>query len=278
MSNKQIASELPNGTPETPAIIANGLYESRKRATEVLDVSRSRSEFEAMSRADLVEWAMQAKVALGDNKRMSDEYVKLIDNQKKIITELRNGTSYVVLKERIKELENQVIIDELTGIHNRRYLNEEGTKDFERSEREKKPLTVGMVDIDHFKIFNDTYGHEFGDKVLSAVAQLMEKEIRGFDTVARYGGEEFTLVFPNTDTEDASMIMHRIKEKIRDLKFEFKGKEVGVTVSIGAATFSPDAQNQEFSSVDELIKKADGELYTAKRSGRDRISFAKPKE
>jgi len=282
---------------KTPKLVQD-LYGNRREIAQTLEPV-NRKGLEQMSPADLVEMVSHLQVALRDSRRISEEDKTLITRQGKLVEaqhakvqELihENGRLRAESKEseselktltaEIKKLKTLVSTDVLTGVKNRRYLEEEGIKEFERGKREQKPVTGVMVDIDHFKKFNDTYGHDFGDKVLTAVAQAMQSEIRPQDMLARYGGEEFTLILPNTGVDGAMVILKRIQNKIRNLKFKHGDKEVGVTVSIGAATFFPNQRDKvgedEYSNLDELRTRADGELYAAKEGGRNRISFAKP--
>jgi len=137
---------------------------------------------------------------------------------------------------------------------------------------QKLPMGVIMFDIDHFKGFNDTYGHAFGDYVLVMVAKIIKNSIRGQDTASRYGGEEFTVMLPNTLKEDAMQVAERIRNNIENMNFEYEGKKVKVTISGGVSVFDPDENH--ITNAKEFVEQADKALYVSKNQGRNRITFA----
>ncbi len=156
--------------------------------------------------------------------------------------------------------------DGLTGLYNHRYLQERLRQEIERAGRYSRPLSVVMADLDHFKNFNDTYGHPRGDAVLIEVAHTLRQVTRSADMVARYGGEEFTLVLPETSTADAGILAERARQCVEALKFG-EGR-ARVTLSLGVASLAPGASQAD------LIQAADVALYTAKHRGRNRVCFA----
>ncbi|OGB89257.1 hypothetical protein A2625_03720 [candidate division WOR-1 bacterium RIFCSPHIGHO2_01_FULL_53_15] len=171
-----------------------------------------------------------------------------------------------------RELEKLSIVDELTGVYNRRYFNRMIEAEFIRAKRQGHPLSLLMIDIDHFKKLNDVYGHQFGDRVLKAVAKAIEKTARDkIDIVARYGGEEFAAILPDTNKEgsEASGIAERVRREIEKTVFEHEGNPVSLTVSIGIASFPKNSD-----SVGDLIFTADQALYRAKDAGRNSIVSA----
>lgn len=159
-------------------------------------------------------------------------------------------------------------VDGLTGLHNRRWLDDLLPRQVSRAVATGESLSVGMIDIDHFKTFNDTFGHQAGDFVLAAVAECLMKSLRPTDLSARYGGEEFTVVFPQTTADDAVIAANRLREAVSSLKLVTpNGVDLpSITVSIGVAQLMG---NESFV---ELVESADRALYTAKREGRDRVS------
>jgi diguanylate cyclase (GGDEF)-like protein len=157
--------------------------------------------------------------------------------------------------------EQQSIIDELTGLYNRRFFNKELAKEIERSKRFGRPLSLLMFDVDHFKNYNDTYGHPEGDKVLKAVGGILSKCARSVDMVFRYGGEEFAALLPGADAQQSILAAERHRHAVASHAFDM-GK---VSVSIGSATFPGDAQDET-----ELLVQADRALYRAKGTGRNR--------
>ncbi|MFC1611947.1 diguanylate cyclase [Myxococcota bacterium] len=158
--------------------------------------------------------------------------------------------------------------DPLTGVYNRRYFEHHFAGDFRLGIRHQEKLSLLFVDIDHFKRINDTYGHAAGDEVLRRVARELRNRIRHEDVLARYGGEEFVMVMRRTDAKGAASVAEAIREKIEKARFEYQGKEIKVTISIGVATLSnstPDLDGQE------LLEAADKAMYRAKESGRNRV-------
>lgn len=158
--------------------------------------------------------------------------------------------------------------DPLTGLHNRRHLDEMLVKEYTRTFRHKMAMAVILLDIDHFKKFNDTYGHLVGDDCLRLVAACTEEcANRASDTVARYGGEEFCVVLPDTDLEGAREVAERIRARIAALPFRVAGKLVPITASLGVACHQPTRPEQ----CEQLLKDADEALYRAKENGRNQV-------
>lgn len=162
--------------------------------------------------------------------------------------------------------------DPLTGLYNRRYLQEMLEREIRRAIRSEQALGVLMLDLDHFKNFNDTYGHEAGDAVLRETAAFLVRSIRAEDFVCRYGGEEFVVVLPTADTRAAAARGERIRSKLRDLVVMHDGRSLGlITVSVGVAALPNHGTSEK-----ELLQAADAALYRAKREGRDRVVVADP--
>ncbi|MEN9580935.1 MAG: hypothetical protein RJA70_3944 [Pseudomonadota bacterium] len=173
-----------------------------------------------------------------------------------------------------KEYKRHASVDGLTGVHNRRRLDELLPRYLGRADQGSGALCLIMTDIDHFKNFNDTYGHSTGDDVLLKVAQVLETRSRPTDFVARYGGEEFTVVLPTTQSEQALMVAERLRSSVEQLELTQKdGTRLGpLTISLGIAQALPGESPQS------LIERADKALYAAKKSGRNRSVLAPAKE
>jgi diguanylate cyclase (GGDEF)-like protein len=171
-----------------------------------------------------------------------------------------------------REYEQAAKTDLLTGVHNRRWMDEMFPRQLARAERAGQPLALLMIDIDHFKRLNDTYGHATGDVVLKAVARLLSDTLRPTDMLVRYGGEEFAAMLPGTTEESAMSAAERVRRAIEQSQHlpTSGGPPVKVTISIGVAVLRPDEQ------VDGLIERADSALYRAKADGRNRILGAGP--
>lgn len=172
--------------------------------------------------------------------------------------------SNLALREALRE---QAIRDGLTGLFNRRYLEETLPRELARCNRVGEPLTVAMLDLDHFKRFNDTYGHEAGDLALSAVGHFLGGWVRGSDIVCRYGGEELMLILPGTTPDDARRRLEALRSAVMEMRLQCHGLDLpGITVSIGSAVADP----HELEATD-LIRRADLALYRAKAQGRNRV-------
>jgi diguanylate cyclase (GGDEF)-like protein len=158
--------------------------------------------------------------------------------------------------------------DYLTGLRSRGYFEQQLELEFKRAERRRQKFALLMIDIDHFKELNDTYGHHVGDQVLRDVASILMKDMREVDTVARYGGEEFVIILPETTEPGAQYVAQRLRRAVEQAKF-FAGSPQAIqhlTISIGIAVFDTDAQFKR-----DLIEFADAALYAAKRAGRNQV-------
>jgi diguanylate cyclase (GGDEF)-like protein len=157
--------------------------------------------------------------------------------------------------------------DHLTGLFNRRFMMEALGKEVKRNLRKKGNLSLIILDIDHFKQVNDQYGHLQGDIVLQKVAQLLQKELRAYDTAARYGGEEFIAILPDATLEEAVFVANRVRMSVQAASFSGELSRLSLSASLGVAMFAkPDC-----TSVDDFIKLADEALYRAKANGRNRV-------
>lgn len=169
----------------------------------------------------------------------------------------------------LNEMNDKIIKDELTGVYNRRFINERLPIDIFKSISLKSPLSVVMLDIDFFKSINDNYGHFIGDSILSNLALLINNSIRkDSDWVARYGGEEFIIALDNTDNDTAYKISEEIRKKVEEKVFEYEGNRIKITLSLGIYTLDKDTPDKN--SVDFMINYADEKLYEAKRTGRNK--------
>ncbi len=172
------------------------------------------------------------------------------------------------MEDLLHKVNYMAITDALTGLYNRRRFHDVLTSEFERSKRYATPFSVVMLDIDHFKKVNDTFGHSIGDGVLREVSSILKGSIREIDTAARFGGEEFMVILPSTDKNNALIVAERMRVAIE--RYRFEGLDWSVTVSIGIAGM-PDATAD---TEDMLIRCADFALYRAKQGGRNRTVSA----
>jgi diguanylate cyclase (GGDEF)-like protein len=166
-----------------------------------------------------------------------------------------------------QELAQLAATDALTGVANRRMLDQTLRHEWFRAQRSGKPLSVLMIDADHFKAFNDQHGHQAGDDALRALAKVIDEHVRRpTDLVARYGGEEFSVILAETDSAGAQQIAEHIRSAVEQLPF-VAGVESPITVSIGISTWTPTTDT----SLEQLLFAADKALYQAKESGRNRV-------
>jgi len=183
-------------------------------------------------------------------------------------TQIRKRRYTDHLRDNVQNSIEMAITDALTGLHNRRYMESHLAALAEQASARGKPLALMILDIDHFKAVNDTYGHDAGDDVLREFAVRIRKSIRGIDLACRYGGEEFVIVMPETDPHVAGMVAERLRRSIAGEKFAIsKGaKRIDVTISIGLSTLERKGE-----AVADVLKRADKALYRAKNDGRNRV-------
>jgi diguanylate cyclase (GGDEF)-like protein len=191
-------------------------------------------------------------------EQINRELVQAKIQLEKLATELGEKNSY---------LEDIAILDGLTEIYNHRYFQDFLDREISRAIRRETELSLILADIDKFKNFNDSYGHQVGDYVLREVAALCGGLIREYDLLARYGGEEFVFVLPETDQAAALLVAEKIRAAIEQHRFSFGGVSCRVTASFGVAAFATSGQMKK----SDLIEQADKALYTAKKKGRNRV-------
>ncbi len=158
------------------------------------------------------------------------------------------------------------ITDQLTGLYNRRYMETHLKGLVRKAEASGKPLSILMMDIDHFKKVNDTHGHAIGDEVLREFASRLQRNVRGLDLACRYGGEEFIVLMPETPAKFALMVAERLRQDVADLPFDTESGDLDITISIGMATLVAENETGE-----AMLKRADDALYEAKGGGRNRV-------
>ncbi len=187
-----------------------------------------------------------------------------IRNDEVLLSVLANQSAVAITNAQLYSL---AITDGLTKLYIHRYFQIRLAQEIDRTKRYKLPMSLIMFDIDKFKSFNDTYGHQTGDYVLANLAKIVNVTIRNTDIPARYGGEEFAIILPETDSDEAKYVAERLRTNIETTVFEFDKKNVKVTVSLGIATYKSDNEITK----KELIKNADTALYHAKQTGRNKF-------
>jgi len=195
----------------------------------------------------------------------ADDYIRKPFHPAELKARLRSGKRIVDLEEKLRR---QATHDALTRILNRGAIMERIAIEMERAYRENENLCIAMVDLDHFKDVNDTFGHSAGDTVLCETASRMSSVLRPYDSIGRYGGEEFIVVFPRCDVSAAAAIAERIRRSISIAPVGARNERISVTASIGIA----EARNSK--DADAVIREADRALFRAKQAGRNRIEFS----
>ncbi len=183
--------------------------------------------------------------------------------------------THLTLKRQSDQLRQLVFVDGLTGAFNRRYFDDRLHSEWHRASRNQLPLSLLLIDIDHFKLFNDTYGHQAGDDCLRSVAQVLKAGLkRPADVIARYGGEEFACVLPETDLAGALAVGNQLEQAVRGLgiRHERSSSAPCVTISLGLAVRGPGSPDPAA----ELLARADRQLYRAKSDGRGRVCADMP--
>ncbi len=201
---------------------------------------------------------------------VNDFMVRPLDPQEltaRLRTQVRRKRYNEALRQSVVQTIEMAVTDGLTGLHNRRYLDNHMTTLFDRATQRKRPLSFLITDIDRFKSVNDTYGHDGGDDVLREFALRLRRQVRGADLVCRYGGEEFVVAMPDTDAAIAARVAERVRAAIENEPFILPGGvKINVTTSVGVASMIAGHD-----SMADLIKRADRALYEAKNGGRNRV-------
>lgn len=172
------------------------------------------------------------------------------------------------LREKLRDLS---IRDPVTGLLNRRFMEDALGRELRRAQRKNTPMGVIMIDVDHFKRYNDTFGHDAGDTVLRELGRYFQENVRESDLACRYGGEEFTLILPEAGEEVVLQRAELLREGARHLDLTHRGQPLGtITLSLGVSLFPADGGTAE-----NLLQEADAALYRAKKEGRDRVCLAR---
>ncbi|MEI7817917.1 MAG: diguanylate cyclase [Desulfuromonadales bacterium] len=209
-------------------------------------------------------------------ERGASDYITKPFDHEELVARVKVHLKIKKLQDELKR-SNELLLelsntDHLTGLFNRRYMMEALDKEVQRSIRKGGNLSLIMLDIDHFKLVNDGYGHLQGDVVLHKVALQLQKELRSYDCAARYGGEEFVAILPDSSLKEAVFVADRIRLAVQSTRFNGQLAKLSLTVSLGVSWFS----NELAGTVDGFIKQADDALYRAKANGRNRVEFHDP--
>jgi two-component system cell cycle response regulator len=211
-----------------------------------------------------------ARLLRGLDMGVNDYLMRPVDRHEllaRVKTQIKRKRFSDYLRNQIRESVELSITDPLTGLHNRRYMERHLKTLIADATRTGRSLSVLIADIDHFKLVNDTYGHDAGDLVLKEFSDRFRRYTRGVDLACRLGGEEFLIIMPDTDKPLARQIGERVRECVASQAFWIApDKEIWVTASVGLATWDGDGDTSE-----ALFKRADNALYAAKRQGRNQV-------
>jgi diguanylate cyclase (GGDEF)-like protein len=197
-----------------------------------------------------------------------EELESLKDNISFIKSYISESIPSIEVKLLMQALQESAFTDGLTGLYNRKFLEEHSKKLIPQAKRDNFNIGVLLLDMDHFKAVNDEYGHDIGDKVLKELSRILTETLRESDVIVRYGGEEFVVLLVNIKTEeDALTVANKIREKVKENEIDvYAGSKLRKTISIGLSMFPHDSSN-----FDSVIKNADIALYEAKSKGRDQV-------
>ncbi len=214
---------------------------------------------------------LHLEFAVGENIKTDSDSERPQESRQRLAATVAGQIALSLASLRLREtLRDQSIRDPLTGLFNRRFMEESLEREMQRAIRKNHQVSVLFIDLDHFKRFNDTFGHDAGDFVLRSVAELFRKIFRVDDVICRYGGEEFGIILPESSAENAAMRANALRKQIKKLELQFKNNTLGtVTLSVGIASFPEHGKTAE-----ELLKTADQCLYKSKSSGRDMVTVA----
>lgn len=209
-------------------------------------------------------------------RSLVEDTEKMIEHNQHLEKELdRSSAEMVELQSNLETVRKEAYTDGLTGLKNRKAFDEQLENMVEEYGQEDGTFSLLMVDIDHFKDFNDTYGHQIGDQVLRLVSRVLIDGVKGRDMACRFGGEEFSIILPDTDSKGATSVAETLRKTIstKDIVNKVTQDKLGkITISIGVAEY------KKGETPDQTLERADAALYTAKRSGRDRVAVSPEKQ
>ncbi|MCJ8351122.1 GGDEF domain-containing protein [Moritella sp.] len=210
---------------------------------------------------EIISSSIQQQQQLLQEKLLLEQQIQAVQSQ---LEQLKKET--LLHTQRLEAQQHKLYLDSLTQVYNRTALDERFKLEFKRWQRYKTNTTIAMIDIDHFKNINDSFGHIAGDKALKIVARALQKSIKSSDFIARFGGEEFVLLLADVAPSEIQVMLDKLRNTIKNIPFRFKGKQISITISIGVTQFSLDDKE----TVDPF-ERADKALYEAKSSGRDKV-------
>lgn len=263
------------GLLQTSLSDAQATFRANERLNDILDGQVEEMERSATFTGTLEEMRslifsklMAIKAALAEKRLQDDQLLfsarKRVEDLQENIQNMRAEVEEVQRRSRI--LEKEVLLDSLTGIYNRRAYEARIRDELERYRRYKRPFSLILIDVDHFKAVNDAYGHRAGDKCLKEIINRIKKGLRKCDFLARYGGEEFVIILPETAREGGFLLAERLRVMIEKTHFRHGGKKIPVTISLGATQVEDSDMTPE-----SIFSRVDSAMYRAKSEGRNRV-------
>ncbi len=205
----------------------------------------------------------------------ADEYIPKPFEPLEVLARVKTGERIIKLQNMLvhdaRYFETLAFTDELTKLYNRRFFKETLNKEYAKAKRYQYPISMILIDIDHFKSFNDRYGHSTGDIVLQTIAYILKKSVRESDVVARYGGEEFSILLPNTQRDSAIELAERLRKAVEETKVQTPYGKLNVTISLGIGFLEKEITNT--GSLNDIFEQADSALLKAKEAGRNRTYY-----
>lgn len=264
------------GTGRERQVIENVAREVEAALGEMMSMLRETGRDTGRFGESLAEFSLKVNAHMGLEelqdvvRAMVLQTREMLERNRRLDSDLKaNARKMERMRQDLEEVQKEAMTDGLTGIANRKYFDMTLRTAAAVAMEEGSPLCLLMIDIDHFKVFNDTYGHQVGDEVIKLVAHVLKQQVKGQDTPARYGGEEFAIVLPDTRLIDALQLAENIRRAVASKKIVRRnsGENLGsIALSLGGASYRPGE------SMSALIERADAALYLAKRAGRNRVA------
>lgn len=266
MMGTEFLAQAANLQPFSSRIILTAHTETKEMLDAINRAEIYRYITKPWNNEDVITTVQLATERSGLLKRNAELVKELTSLNKNLEAQVEKRTQE--LKAANLRLSELAMTDPLTKALNRRAFSQKFTEEIERAQRYKRPILIAMIDVDHFKMFNDMEGHVFGDEALKKIAALMTSNLRKSDTLARYGGEEFIVMMPETGLARGREICERLRQAVEAARFQGQKQEAFLTISLGMAAFPEDGATAE-----ELTKAADASLYAAKEAGRNRVMY-----
>jgi len=278
-TSPSISKDAKSETDERPLSTAERAREAIRKLAVALEITVTEMLSSAKTYGDAleghkssIEKNMPASNADNFRAEMLDELAAMQAANDKYRTKLDDADAHIAAqKGQLESLQEEAFIDFLTKVPNRRALDTKFEEEAYRAKRYNQPLSLAFVDIDDFKVLNDTHGHSVGDRVLRGIAMKIQSSVRQSDFFARYGGEEFAVLLPGTTVDVAAIVAEKLRSQLENSVFRLNDVELRVTVSIGIGELEAEQEDRE-----QFISRVDAAMYKAKAAGRNRVEKAEP--